>query len=333
MIKDMRVGSHIEEQLVLTAATKRMAKSNPPRPFAALTFGDGHDTVSGNIWNYNEPSLPEVNKVYNVIADVGEYNGAKQLNNIQVILSQNQDLTQFSLQYCRPGDIDLAWEHICDYRNVIASKALQAFIDELVIGLEPEWRAATSAITLHHVGIGGNIVHTYEVLSIADAMACAVSEVGYPVARDLVIAGAILHDIGKLDTYRVNGVICEMTYDGALADHVALGSQLLWESKAAKQYPDLARLLNHIILSHHGKLEYGCPVVPKMIEAEIVARADGLSAMLAAFEEAETKAHDSGKLGALTDRAYTIGNSQLPRRSVISDILNRYTTTPVGEPL
>lgn len=321
MIKDMTVGMHISEPLVLTQATKRMTKGIPPRPFLACTFSDGWDNISGNIWNYTEETLPEVKKVYIVDADVGEYNGTKQLNSLRYRTSPDQSMSAFNKVFGCDGQVNAAWDGIAGYARSLQSAALKQFIDELVLNQPERWHAATSAVTMHHVGMGGNVVHTYEVMVLADSMAHMATELGYAVAQDLVIAGAIIHDVGKLYTYRVDGPACEMTTDGIMADHIAIGTRMLWDTTAAQQYPNVARLLEHIILSHHGKLEYGSPVLPRMIEAEIVARADGLSAALAMFAEADEKAISEKRPGALTERVYALGNSQLPRRSFISSML------------
>lgn len=321
MIKDMTVGMHINEPLVLTQATRRMTKGNPPRPFLACTFSDGQNDISGNIWNYTEETLPEVKKVYIVDADVGEYNGAKQLNGLRYRTSPNQNMSMFNKAFGCAGLVNAAWDGIIAYAHGLQSAALTRFIDELVLSQPELWHAATSAITVHHVGMGGNIVHTYEVMVLADSMAQMATELGYAVAQDLVIAGAILHDVGKLYTYKVDGPACEMTIDGVMADHIAIGTRLLWTTSAAQQYPDVARLLEHIILSHHSKLEYGSPVTPRMIEAEIVSRADGLSASLAMFAEADEKAINEKRPGDLTERVYALGNSQLPRRRFIDGIM------------
>lgn len=321
MIKDMTVGMHINEPLVLTQATKRMTKGIPPRPFLACTFSDGQDNISGNIWNYTDETLPEVKKVYIVDADVGEYNGTKQLNSLRYRTSPDQSMSAFNKVFGCDEQVNAAWDGITGYTRGLQSAVLKQFIDELVLSQPERWHAATSAITMHHVGMGGNIVHTYEVMVLADSMAHMATELGYTVAQDLVIAGAIIHDVGKLYTYRVDGPACEMTTDGIMADHIAIGARMLWDTAAAQKYPNVARLLEHIILSHHGKLEYGSPVLPRMIEAEIVARADGLSAALAMFAEADEKAVSEKRPGALTERVYVLGNSQLPRRSFINLML------------
>lgn len=321
IIKHIQPGTHVNWELVLTQATKRMTKGTPPRPFAALTFSDGQETISGNLWNYTEDKLPETNKVYKLEADIGEYNGTKQLNNIQMQLSPNQDLTPFAKHFGELGQVPSAWNDIKGYIAGIKSTPLQNFLDELVLMKEKQWFAASSAISMHHAGMGGNIAHTYEVMVIADSIAHMVEEIGYPVARDLVIAGAILHDVGKLETYRVEGPAVEFTMDGVLADHIGIGTRMLWATDAAKQWPGVARLLEHIILSHHGKLEFGCPVVPKMIEAEIVMHADGMSASMAIYREAEEKARIECRKGSLTERIWAVGNSQLPRRYYVEGVL------------
>lgn len=320
-LNELVVGENYEGRLVLTESTIRKTRGNPPRPYLSCTFADSSGNIQGNIWNWDYPEPLATGMVYDVEAQVGEYQGKKQFNNITCRASEDQNMYEFSLQYASHTVIATAEDCICGYIKGIANEALQAFVKELYTDIQGEWAAATSAVGVHHVGRGGNLIHTWEVMLLADALANIACEICYDVNRDLVIAGAILHDLGKLDTYVVDGPACYMTTEGVMHDHIVLGLRRLMASKAYKKYPAAGNLLMHIIESHHGKVEYGCPVSPRFIEAEIVARADGLSASLDIYEHALRKADDERKSGDLTDRVYVVDNSQLIRRGYITRAL------------
>jgi 3'-5' exoribonuclease len=140
----------------------------------------------------------------------------------------------------------------------------------------------------HHAYLGGLLRHTVEVLSI-----------GRHVAKisngdvDLVTAGILLHDIGKLEAYRWDGVLSP-TEKNVLYGHVVLGTlELERRVRGAKKMPCTEQeldILQHLILSHHGILEYGAPVRPATLEAEIVHFADNASAKTASFNDALSNA-------------------------------------------
>jgi 3'-5' exoribonuclease len=107
---------------------------------------------------------------------------------------------------------------------------------------------------------------------------------------ELVFAGALLHDIGKLEAYDWQRGSFELTAAGALLGHVALGMLMLDRRLAARSPPpcsaDEALLLQHLIASHHGALEFGAPVRPMTLEAEVLHHADHASARGAAMADA-----------------------------------------------
>jgi 3'-5' exoribonuclease len=105
---------------------------------------------------------------------------------------------------------------------------------------------------------------------------------------DLLLAGALLHDIGKIESYRWDGAF-ETTVAGRVIGHVVLGARRLDRAVARAPEPpctaDELELLQHLILCHHGRLEFGAPVVPLSLEGEILSQADLTSARTAGFSD------------------------------------------------
>jgi 3'-5' exoribonuclease len=126
--------------------------------------------------------------------------------------------------------------------------------------------------------------HTCEVAHLALAAAAML-----PAADpDLVLAGALLHDIGKIESYRWHGAF-DTTVAGRVIGHVVLGARLLDRAVARASEPpctaDELDLLCHLILCHHGRLEFGSPVLPLSLEGEILSQADLTSARTAGFSD------------------------------------------------
>ena len=137
----------------------------------------------------------------------------------------------------------------------------------------------------HHARLGGLLQHTVEVATIGRAVALASGA-----DWELVLAGAMLHDVGKLEAYAWRGGIFQLTEAGALLGHVALG-MLMLDRRLAREAAPLCSsrevlLLQHLVASHHGLLEHGAPVRPMTLEAEVLHYADDASAKTSSMAEA-----------------------------------------------
>ncbi|MGC9220200.1 MAG: HD domain-containing protein [Solirubrobacteraceae bacterium] len=178
-----------------------------------------------------------------------------------------------------------------DLRALIATVQnphLSVLLDRALGPGTPTWlafRAAPAAKRYHQAYRHGLLEHTLLVAESASALSAIYPELD----RDLVLTGALIHDIGKLETYtEVDGQI-EMTDAGRLHGEIALGyARIHTEIESIAGFPhELAQALLHIVLSHHGALEYGSPVVPSTREATLVHMADSLSAKLGSFDRIE----------------------------------------------
>lgn len=303
-LKTMKTGDCIHLRLVLTKAEIRKTKTN--KPYLQATFSDGTDTVSGNIWDW-AAALPELG-VYDVSAVAGEYMGKKQLNNIVMRWSDNQDKSAFGIKYT--DDVQGYVTMLNNFLSRIKNETLRNIVADVYSQVTTSFATASSAIGVHHVGAGGNLAHTCEVALLSSTIACSLQVLGYDVNEDLCIAGALLHDIGKIDTYEIDGPAVNMTLDGNMSDHIALGFVRLQQSVVAQQHPDITRLLGHIILSHHGSKEFGSPVTPKFMEAYVVNYADSISAMMDTLHSYNTKAEEEQRPGIFTERIFTANNSE-----------------------
>lgn len=320
-LKTMKNGDHISLRMVLTKAEIRKTKTN--KPYLQATFSDGTDTVSGNIWDW-AAALPELG-VYDVSAVAGEYMGKKQLNNIVMRWSDNQDKSAFGIKYT--DDVQGYVTMFNNFLSRIKNETLRNIVADVYSQVTTSFATASSAIGVHHVGAGGNLAHTCEVALLSSTIACSLQVLGYDVNEDLCIAGALLHDIGKIDTYEIDGPAVNMTLDGNMSDHIALGFARLQQSVVAQQHPDITRLLGHIILSHHGSKEFGSPVTPKFMEAYVVNYADSISAMMDTLHSYNTKAEEEQRPGIFTERIFTAGNSEhLLQRAVYAFLQEKSET-------
>jgi 3'-5' exoribonuclease len=162
------------------------------------------------------------------------------------------------------------------------------------------FRRAFAAQYNHHAYRSGLLEHS---LQVADATAGATA-VFAGVDRDLAVCGALLHDIGKLDAYSGDGYRAELNDTGKLIGEIPAGYYTVrrWIEDLPGFPPRLADALLHIILSHHGCLEYGSPVLPASREALLVHTMDKLSGDLGSFDRLERETA-TGETWSRYDRA------------------------------
>jgi 3'-5' exoribonuclease len=153
---------------------------------------------------------------------------------------------------------------------------------EAVLG-DPEiaarFRRAPAAKSMHHACVGGLLEHVLSLARLCQGLA-----EHYPVNRDLLLAGAVLHDVGKIYELSYDGAF-QYTTPGKLIGHIALGLELVREKiRALPDFPaELKMLIEHMILSHHGHLEFGSPVEPSFPEAVLLHYLDDLDSKMAAM--------------------------------------------------
>jgi 3'-5' exoribonuclease len=176
-----------------------------------------------------------------------------------------------------PRSIDEMWAELAAHLQSVRDPHIRVLLNRIVADHESALREWPAAQQIHHAYRGGLLEHVLKMAEVGRQLARA-----YDANEDLVLAGALLHDIGKLQelTYEPGGA----TYsrDGNLVGHIALGVVMVREAIAGiSGFPDdLRAQIEHLIVSHHGTREHGSPVEPKTVEAFILAAVDELDSKL-----------------------------------------------------
>jgi 3'-5' exoribonuclease len=176
-----------------------------------------------------------------------------------------------------PRSVDEMWAELTAHLQSVRDPHIRVLLNRMVADHERELREWPAAQQIHHAYRGGMLEHIVKMADIARYLARA-----YEANEDLVLAGVVLHDIGKIQelTYEPGGA----TYsrDGNLVGHIGLGLIMVREAAAGiSGFPDDLRAhIEHLIVSHHGSREHGSPVEPKTIEAFILAAVDELDSQL-----------------------------------------------------
>ncbi|BDU75173.1 3'-5' exoribonuclease YhaM family protein [Mesoterricola sediminis] len=274
--------------LALEAAFKTSAKGSE---YLELRLGDASGDLKAFLWDLRavEGDLDRIapEAFLKVKGQISSYNGRAQMRLDKVRFAPDAevgDLARFFPVSARP--LDAMVRELDALIAGIADPWIRALLERLFVqdaDLRDAFCRAPAAKSMHHVCLGGLLEHTLSVAAMADRACGHYADLN----RDLVVAGVLLHDVGKT---------AELTYQrsfgysdaGNLVGHIALEAE--WVGRAADAipgFPPALRLhLLHIVLSHHGRLEYGSPVVPKTPEALLVHYLDDLDGKLEAMARA-----------------------------------------------
>lgn len=284
-LRNAVVGDRVQHEFLVRDRAERTTRAG--LPFVILTLGNSTGTIeSAPIWSerLDWAAGAERGRVVQVIGDVavfGEDNNRKrqlQLTGPVRLLPVDQ-FDAFAFLERIDVDTEKLWDQIDRLRADIRSNSIRRAVDLFFAddAFRVGFERAPGSVNGHHAKLGGLLLHVWEVASIARHSARTVRQANV----DLVVAGALLHDIGKVDAYAVSPDGFSHTPVGTLLGHVTLGALML-DRRMREMDPGLTEAqqheLLHMVLSHHGALEFGSPVQPMTMEAEIVHWADESSA-------------------------------------------------------
>lgn len=266
---------------VFLVKDKILAMAKNGKPYLTLKLMDKTGEVDAKVWDNADEigSLFEKNDFLAVRAKASVYLGKMQLilSDLKLVPEEQVDLADFLPETDR--DINIMVEElkalVASLKDPNLKRLLIAFFGDPE--LLAQFRVSPAAKGMHHVYLGGLLEHSLAVAKLVDAMMPLYEGLN----RDLLIAGALLHDIGK---------VREMTYmrsfdysdEGKLIGHITIGVEMLQERiTSLPGFPvELGMLLKHMLLSHHGQYEYGSPKRPKTMEATILNYLDDLDSKI-----------------------------------------------------
>ena len=267
---------------LLTSKETKLTRGG--KPYLNLRLSDKTGDIECKLWDAD--TIPaDVGAAVKIEATAGEYNGKPQLTVNRLRLPIETERPQLD-----PGFFYPASEHDRDemYGRILSTienyttgdiqRLLRAIFNDPEIA--PLFHEAAAASSIHHAYIGGLAEHS---LSLAEAGRMMAYH--YSLDESLMIAGALLHDIGKLYELALN--TRAVTRQGALLGHIAMGYKLVtWYCHKLRIDPKTAEMVEHMILSHHGTKEWGSPVLPAFKEALVFHNLDQIDAKLAAVDAA-----------------------------------------------
>lgn len=258
----------------------QLTETKAKKPFYKVILIDKTGSINGNIWGDSfgqvQKGALKPGKVVVIDATVDEYKGCLTLN-----IDRVSEVSEATLdEYIEGSDFDLdeLFASLMEYVENVEDSQIKAYLKKLFSDSDfaLKFKTVPAAEYVHHSFRGGLMEHVLEMLDMSKALRKYYPEANF----DIVTLGIILHDIGKLQELKVADTVVQRTPQGYLLGHIAMGYEFI--STTAKEYlsEEQMMLIKHIILSHHGALEYGSPVVPSTIEAQIVSVMDSASSQV-----------------------------------------------------
>ena len=289
---------------------QRSTKSN--KPYLNLILGDKTGQLEGRVWAPDDPRIArdfERGDIVKARGSASRFDDRLQMKIDQLRKATTSEVDKSDLLPSTTYDVAELWRQLEGFVVSFTNPDLKLLLTTLLAepDLAQAYREAPAARQLHHAWLGGLLEHVISLLTLADRVVPH-----YPLLdRDLLLTGVILHDIGKVRELSWNTGF-DYTVEGTLLGHIQMGTALAERTMDSLPNfpPKLKTLVLHMILSHHGKLEFGSPKLPMIPEALVLNFLDDLDAKMQAvqgeFDKCirEVKCPDemTGKVWALDQR-------------------------------
>ena len=284
-LNELKEGDRISD--VYLCKHKQSAVTKNGKSYENVILQDKTGTMDAKVWDPNNPGIAEFDAMdyVEVVGEVNSFMGALQVNVKRIRVCREGEYNPADYLPVSEKSIDGMFQEllglICSIQNSYLKQLLESFFVQDQ-EFAKAFRNSSAAKAVHHGFVGGLLEHTLSVTKLCDYYCTA-----YPMLkRDLLLTAAMCHDIGKvkeLSAFPIN----DYTDDGQFLGHIVMGSQMVAERAA--QIPNFPHALliqvQHCILAHHGKYEYGSPKLPALMEAVALNYADDTDAKMETFKE------------------------------------------------
>lgn len=303
-IREFKENDSIQGTYLINTLTR--GKASNGNDYLNLKLQDATGEIDCKYWNVKPEEMSIIlNGSFVLIkASVIKYRDNLQLkiDKISIVESSQVDLNNF-VKSAPISKEQLTFElmnYVADIKDVIIS----SIVEKMVLDNMSDLKCYPAAAKNHHAYNSGLLYHIVSMLKLAKSLAIL-----YPsLDSDYLYAGVILHDLGKIE--ELSGVVAtEYTIKGRLLGHISILSSKLYKAAQQLNFEDTTQLmlLQHLVLSHHGKLEYGSPVLPMTREAEILTFIDNIDARMDTLDRVLENTDEnsfSAKVFALENRAF-----------------------------
>jgi 3'-5' exoribonuclease len=291
---------------------QRTTKSN--KPYLNLILGDKTGQLEGRVWEPGDPRIArdfDRGDIVKARGSASRFDDRLQMKIDQLRLAQPNEVDKSDMLPSTTCDVAELWSQLLGFVDSLANPDLKLLLATMLANpaIAQAYREAPAAKQLHHAWLGGLLEHVVSLCTLADRVLPS-----YPLLdRDLLLAGVVLHDIGKVRELSWD-IGFEYTIEGTLLGHIQMGIELVEKTidTLPNFPPKLKTLVLHMILSHHGKLEFGSPKLPMIPEALALNFLDDLDAKMQAVQGEFDKCLREGKgPDELTGKVWALDQRQL----------------------
>ncbi|MBZ5660494.1 MAG: HD domain-containing protein [Acidobacteriia bacterium] len=291
---------------------KEIRATREGKSYLRLELGDATGRIEARMWDGFEKSAEgfEQDDFVKVQARVESYRNKLQLMIDKIRRAEDSEVDAADFFPHTKEDVELLYAKLLEVVSSVGNPWLRKLLDSVVLDPElvPKWKRAPAAKVMHHAYFGGLLEH---VISLCGLCRAALDH--YPEAdADLLLTGAVLHDVGKLQELSYDRSL-GYTDEGQLLGHILLEYELVTQKidAIAGFPPPLKTLVQHMLIAHHGKYEFGSPKLPMFREALLLHYLDDLDSKMAAVRSALESGAGEGN--------WTAYNGALERRILRSD--------------
>ena len=309
-IADMYIGQELEGFYILRDASAKTTAAG--KPFLSGVLSDITGSVEMKVWDYTGPvGASDIGKVVKIRGIVTDFKGSLQVNVSRIRLASAADsYDTASLVPAAPIDPEAELQEVYALVAQIGDSEYQSVCRTMLERHIDEFRSIPAAKSVHHGFTSGLLMHTSNMMKLADFLAGL-----YPDAldRDLLLSGTLLHDFAKAREFAFSelGMVTDYTVNGNLLGHLVMGAQEICDvCRELNVSEKKSVLLQHMILSHHGKPEFGAAVIPQCAEAELLYYIDCIDSRMEIYAETLASLPEgsfSPRIFALEKRIYNHG--------------------------
>lgn len=306
-IKEFDVGQTIEAKAYIQHATPGVAKNR--KPYLTLVFADTSGTIEGKLWNVTDTQRKQL-----TVGTVVSFKGVVSyfVDRLQVNLSEVYPATGELKDLLAPSPVDIPaiQAHIEQVVANMQNDILQRIVKHFLTKYAESFYSFPAAKRIHHAYRGGLAHHVSGMLHLAEA----VVKQHPKIHADLLYAGIIIHDIGKTREL-TDAFAPEYSLEGTLIGHISLIQDEFTELRKWYKTEDgqeALLLLQHMVLSHHGRQEWGSPVTPGILEAQILHQLDQLDANMNSIEHALANTEDD----QYTESLFALSNKKFYKHTL-----------------
>jgi len=298
-IKSLEIGEEIEQVFLIASVDGRTTKTG--KPYARVVLKDKSGQITANLWDFDPSAYSEfvAGAYVRLTIQIEDYKGARQAKSraMPMVVTPPKDLGSYESDLgLTPQQAKEYYRKLMEYKDKVKDVFIKTYLDVIFDNpaTQEQFKIAPASVSNRGAYRGGLVEHTYKVMLHAAGIVVAQEQAKdpAPIDFDIVIAGVLTHDLGKMYAYKVSSTGVHHTRSGLLLAHLPMSygmsvqAFMQAESVLRREIPEgLKDHINHCILAHHGVLEYGSPIKPQSVEAQIIHIADMADSTTSCFAE------------------------------------------------